>query len=184
VRCTGAIATWGTTPSERAAPYPCDALIERPDLVLFRAVDVAAPTAIVYRWLCQLRVAPYSYDWIDNLGRRSPRRLIDGLDRLEPGQRMMTIFRLVSFEDGRSITVDSTTALFGRVAATYDVVPVAPDRCRLVVKLLCVPPRTVLRPLMRAILPPGDLVMMRRQLRNLRDLAERDARTASVPTRS
>ena len=31
----------------------------------------------------------------------------------------MTIFRLPSFEDGESMTVDSKTALFGRVACTY-----------------------------------------------------------------
>jgi hypothetical protein len=48
----------GSSAAERAATYPCDGLIERPDGVLFRAVDVEAPTAVVFRWLCQLRVAP------------------------------------------------------------------------------------------------------------------------------
>ena len=88
---------------------------------LYRAVDVAAPAEIVFRWLCQLRAAPYSYDLIDNGGRRSPQELTPGLERLEPGQRFMRIFRLVEFEPGRSITVLSRGTVFGEVAVTYRV---------------------------------------------------------------
>ena len=65
--------TWGSTPEERARGYACDVCVAGPDHALFRAVDVDAPAAVVFRWLCQLRVAPYSYDWIDNGGRESPR---------------------------------------------------------------------------------------------------------------
>ncbi len=172
---------WGSTAEERAAAYPCDALIESPDRVLFRAVDVAAPADLVFRWLCQLRAAPYSYDWIDNLGRRSPRQLTLGLDDLEVGQRVATMFRLASFEGGRSITFDANSWLFGRVAMTYAAIPVSADAdddadsCRLVVKLAVAWPRGVHGTVMRAVLPAGDLVMMRKQLLNLKGLAERDA---------
>jgi hypothetical protein len=140
VRDLSAVGTWGSPADERAAVYPCDGLIDRPDRVLFQAVDVGAPAGLVFRWLCQLRVAPYSYDWIDNLGRRSPRRLTEGLDELEVGQRFMTIFRLASLEEGGSITLDATTPLFGRVAVTYQVTPTATDRSRLVAKLAFVAP--------------------------------------------
>ena len=59
------IRDWGSSDLERAEPYPCDRLLVDGDDALFRAIDVAAPVAVVYRWLCQLRVAPYSYDLID-----------------------------------------------------------------------------------------------------------------------
>src|SRR5213594_4371663 len=71
---------------------------------LYRAVDVEAPPPILFRWLCQLRVAPYSYDWIDNFGRPSPRELLPGLDAVAVGQRVMTFFELVDFERDRHLT--------------------------------------------------------------------------------
>jgi hypothetical protein len=169
------VETWGSLPGERQATYPCDELIDSPD-VLFRAVEVEASPALVYRWLCQLRIAPYSYDWVDNLGRRSPRQLVEGLDHLEVGQRFMTIFHLVAFEDGHSVTLDSTTSLIGRVVATYRVVPIEERRSRLVVKLIFSAPSGLRGWVSRRILPAGDLVMMRKQLLTLRALAERDER--------
>jgi hypothetical protein len=165
---------WGSTPAERAAEYPCDGLVDRPDGVLFRAVDIEAPAEVVFRWLCQLRVAPYSYDWVDNLGRRSPQELVDGLDELELGHRMMTIFELAAFEPGRSLTVDSTTRLFGRVAATYLVTATDRARSRLVVKLMFAAPPGLYGWVASRVLPAGDLVMMRKQLLTLKRLAERD----------
>ena len=165
---------WGSSAGERDDEYPCDGMLDRPDRVLFRAVDVEAPAELVFRWLCQLRAAPYSYDWLDNRGRRSPQELTDGLEQLEVGQRMCTIFELVHFEPGRSITLDSTTGVFGRVVITYRVTSSGPGRSRLVAKLLFATPRSPYGFVMRRVLPAGDLVMMRRQLLNLKRLAERD----------
>ncbi|MGH3475249.1 MAG: hypothetical protein ACRD0R_03375 [Acidimicrobiales bacterium] len=171
---TAVVDTWGSTVEERAASYPCDELIDRPDRVLYRAVDVAASAELVFRWICQLRAAPYSYDWIDNFGRRSPRRLTPGLEELEPGQRVMTIFRLASFEDGHSITLDSGSALFGRFVVTYVAVSRGDQRSRLVVKLAFSAPPGICGLAVRKLLPMGDLVMMRKQLLTLKALAERD----------
>ena len=124
-----------------------------------------------------MRVAPYSYDWIDNLGRQSPRRLTPDLDHLEIGQQFATIFRLVHFEDGRSITLASDTALFGRVAGTYRVDPVDDNRSRLVVKLAFAGRCGLHDRALGLFLPAGDLVMMRKQLRTFKALAERDFRS-------
>ncbi len=173
--------TWGSTEEERADSYPCDRLVADPDDSLWRAIDIEAPPAVVFRWLCQLRAAPYSYDWIDNLGRRSPRELTPGLDALEDGQRVMTIFRLAEHEPGRHITLvlDRARHLFGELAMTYRVRPADGGGSRLVAKLVVRRPRGPMR-LLAPLLPAGDLVMMKKQLRTLKALAERDAGLTSA----
>ncbi|EUA28809.1 hypothetical protein I548_1994 [Mycobacterium intracellulare] len=64
--------TWGVRPWERTTPLPCDGVLPSAGVRADRAISIAAPPSIVFGWLCQLRVAPYSYDSLDNLGRRSP----------------------------------------------------------------------------------------------------------------
>jgi hypothetical protein len=164
---------WGSTEAERELGLPCDRYLPEANDTLWRAVDVRAPAPVVFRWLCQLRAAPYSYDRIDNLGRRSPQTLTEGLEEVEVGQRFMTIFTLVACERDRHITLVMRRAqrLFGQVALTYAVLPVSADRCRLLVKIRVRHPTAA----HRALLPWGDLLMMRRQLLNLRDLAQRQA---------
>jgi len=166
---------WGSDDAERAAVYPCDDLVPEPDEVLFRAVTVDATPPILFRWLCQLRLAPYSYDWIDNLGRRSPRHLSPGVEDLAVGQRVMTIFTLMAFETDRHLTLYTDHPLFGEIGGTYLVSPRG-SQSRLVVKLRTRFPRSVRGVVMRRLLPAGDLVMMRKQLRTLGALAEASSR--------
>ena len=178
----GVAHTWGTTAQERLLAFPCDRYLPRAENAYFRAVDVAAPAEVLFRWLCQLRAAPYSYDWIDNLGRRSPRCLTPGLERLAVGQTVMSIFELAEFEPGRHLTIRTRRAsrLFGEVAATYLIVSCPPHGCRLLVKVLVCHPRRPLQHLLsRELLPWGDLIMMRRQLLTLKRLAERQSVDAS-----
>lgn len=171
--------SWGTTAAERALLFPCDRYLPEADHVYFRAVSVCAPAPRLFRWLCQMRVAPYSYDWIDNAGRQSPREFIPGLENLETGQRMM-VFELVDFERERHLTGLVTSprlqSLYGKIAGSYMIVPQSDACCRLIVKLRVVHPRKGLGRLMRFILPWGDLVMMRKQLLTFKHLAEKQAR--------
>jgi hypothetical protein len=156
--------TWGVRPSESEACLPCDALLRHPSVQADRAISIAAPPPIVFSWLCQLRAAPYSYDIIDNLGRRSPRQRDPELVRLEAGQRFMTMFVLRSFADSEQITLRAKG-----VAVTYAVRPDGAGS-RLHARVLFAGPR----PLARA-LALGDLVMMRKQLLTLKSLSECDA---------
>jgi hypothetical protein len=180
----GAIRAWGSTAEERAEHFACDRLLADPQDTCYRAIDVQAPVDVVFRWLCQLRAAPYSYDWIDNLGQTSPRFLVPGLDELAVGQRAMRVFVVADFEPGRQVTfsLHGPSRLVGDVVATYAVRRTGPRTSRIVVKLSIRWPGRVA--VLRRLIPPlgdlfliGDLVMMRRQLMNLRDLAE--GRTAA-----
>ena len=158
---------WGATDAEITDRYPCDDVLDRPTESWFRAVPTEADPATQYRWLCQLAIAPYSYDLIDNYGRRSPRTLTPGLEKLTVGQPMMRIFTLVDVVPGREITARITDrvalCMFGEVAITYRANP-----GRLVAKLAVDATSFALR---RRFLAWGDLVMMRRQLRTLAELA-------------
>jgi len=168
---------WNTTPEEAVAAYPCDELSEAPYQSLTRAVDVDAPPALVFRWLCQLRAAPYSYDLIDNWGRRSPRALTPGLDQLAPGQSLI-VATIASFVPDVHITGRATPAaerLFGLQALTYQVDP-RDSGSRLIGRLNVRPPRQVWEQIRSALLVWGDLIMMRKQLLTFKALAERDAR--------
>ncbi len=159
---------WGTSEEDRGDPFPCDLFMPDAHQSFYRGVKVAAEPETVFRWLCQLKAAPYSYDWIDNLGRRSPRNLIPGLEQLEKGQRFMVIFRLLDFDE-RQLTL-RTRGLFGDLLVSY-VVREAP--VRLLAKLVVKYPRGPHGLILRWVLRWGDWVMMRKQLLTLKALAER-----------
>lgn len=169
--------TWGTEPRERTLTFPCDDLIPQADDALYRGVTINAPAKTVFRWLCQMRAAPYSYDWIDNGGRQSPQQLTPGLEDLVIGQDVMRIFDLMDFEHNRQLTIrikprSSASRTFGDVACSYLIIPGGTNSCRLLVKLIAKYQPGLKGRFMQATLPWGDLIMMRRQLLNLKKLAE------------
>ncbi|WP_378742015.1 hypothetical protein [Nocardia brasiliensis] len=155
---------WGATAAEREDPLPCDEL--QPEGVQAdRAISIDAPYGLVYAWLCQLRVAPYSYDILDRWGRPSPRHRDPQLAELQVGQRFMGQFDLVSFALSQHITL-----VAGKICVTYAVRPEGAGT-RLVVRVRMGGPRILGR-----LLALGDLVMMRKQLLTLKELAEAEDR--------
>jgi hypothetical protein len=166
-----AAANWGASGEERAMALACDALLPGAPVRLHRAVSVHAPASTVFRWLCQLKLAPYSYDIIDNFGRTSPRRLTRGAEQLEVGQRFMSIFSLASFAHDEHVTLRSR-----RTVVTYAVLCTEEPTRLLARVLFAAPGGRIGRALTGQAMAFGDLVMMRKQLLTLKALAEREAR--------
>ena len=162
---------WGVTDAEVARRYPCDDFVTEPVMQAWRGVTVAVRPQDVWPWVTQIRLAPYSYDWIDNRGRRSPQQL-HGLAEPVPGEPFTTA---ANGRLGRILSVEPTKQLTGQIAGvvmSYVLEPVG-DVTRLLLK--------VAAPSGRLVAPAlclGDLVMARRQLLNFKRLAERSAAAA------
>jgi hypothetical protein len=156
---------WGVTDAEVTRHYPCDDYVASPVLQAWRGVTVNAPAARVWPWVAQIRLAPYSYDWIDNLGRRSPRTLHD----LPPPRVGEPFTTATGRRLGRILQVDDGVALTGRIAHTIISYLLVEEggTTRLLMKLVAGRGRVI-----APALCVGDLVMARRQLLNLRQLAE------------
>lgn len=161
---------WGVSDEEVARRYPCDDLVPAPVLQAWRGVTVHAPGSDVWPWIAQIRLAPYSYDWIDNLGRRSPQELRD-LPAPAPGQHFTAAGGRPT---GRILSIEPEVQLTGQIMGavmSYVLLPTsrpAGDATRLLLKVAATRGRGV-----APLLCVGDLVMARRQLLNLKRLAER-----------
>jgi hypothetical protein len=80
--------TWGATRNEIGSSMPGDDACPRPHLNATRAVTIAARPQDVWPWLVQWgwnRAGFYSYDLLDNLGRRSARSILPQFQHLRAG---------------------------------------------------------------------------------------------------
>jgi hypothetical protein len=165
---------WGVSDDETVRSYPCDDFVTLPTLQAWRGVRVEAPAEVVWAWVRQVRLAPYSYDWIDNRGRRSPRELA-GLPEPRVGDRFTTagrreLGRIVSVEPGKQLTATIMGAYM-----SYVLVPQVHDATRLLLKVIMRTSRWTAPGLC-----VGDLIMARRQLLNLKQLAEQHQHRANL----
>ncbi|MEO7448246.1 MAG: hypothetical protein ABI336_08220 [Humibacillus sp.] len=157
---------WGVTDAEVALAYACDQFVDGPGLRAWRGVTVHASATELWPWVCQIRAAPYSYDWVDNLGRRSPEVLLDLPEPVVGEPFTCTAGRGV----GQVLAVTYERELTGRIVGavmTYRLEPVGPRTTRLLLKVAM-----ATHPAVAVAVSIGDLVMARRQLLTFKRLAE------------
>lgn len=171
---------WGATAEEIEGPVVGDHLCPEARLVATRCITIAATPEEVFPWIRQMgfgRAGWYSYDWIDNLGRRSatviePRWQTLAAGDLIPGGP--TAFEAVIVEPPSALVM--RVAKRGRAAKrvdfvlAYDLRPCA-EGTRLVTRMrsrIDLPGGAIAE---RLLLGPGDGIMLRRQLLNVAERA-------------
>lgn len=167
---------WGSTPDEIASALPGDELCPGARIVATRSLTLAAPPEQVFPWLRQMgfgRAGWYSYDVLDNLGRRSARSIVDEWQDVTAGDSIPggpVEFEATIVEPPRSFVIRLKAR--GRVGRridftlAYDLRP-AGGRTRLVTRVrarIDMPGGVLLE---RLILEPGDGIMVRKQLLGL-----------------
>lgn len=80
--------SWGATSEELARTMPGDEIVHRPIFNASRGVTVNARPEDIWPWIVQIgfhRAGWYTYDVLDNPGRRSAERIIPELQHMEVG---------------------------------------------------------------------------------------------------
>lgn len=167
---------WGATPDEITGTVVGDDLCSDARVVATRCITLPAHPAEVFPWLRQMgfrRAGWYSYDWLDNLGRRSATTINPEWQDVDTGSRVPA--GPMSFE---AAIVDPPRAFVLRVGAgdttkrrvqfvlAYELRDV-PNGTRLVSRVRIRVNLPGGRLIERFVLGPGDGIMLRRQLLNL-----------------
>ncbi len=166
---------WGATAEEVARTMPGDDLISGPGLDTTRAITIRARPEEIWPWLVQMgygRGGWYSYDRLDNSGRRSADKIIPEFQtplvaggRIPGGQRYS--FQVMSMETNRSLVLGP------QISWSFGLYPQADGSTRLVERLRA--KYHWRRPRMYpfiVMLDVGDFIMMRKHLLSLKQRVE------------
>jgi hypothetical protein len=169
---------WGATTDEINGPVVGDELCPDARLIATRSITIAAPPDQVFPWIRQMgfrRAGWYSYDLIDNLGRKSATSIHPEWQDVVTGSTVpagLMSFTAAIVEPPRAfvLQVRSLTRTTKRLSFTlaYELRD-DPVGTRLVTRMRSKvnAPGGVLCE--RFLLGPGDGIMLRKQLLNLRN---------------
>ena len=82
---------WGATPQEIQSSVIGDDLCRDATLIATRSITISAPPQDVFPWIRQMgfgRAGWYSYDWLDNLGRKSATSIHDEWQSVVAGNKI------------------------------------------------------------------------------------------------
>jgi hypothetical protein len=178
---------WGATDDEGSRPMPGDERVARPHFAPTRAITIDAPPEAVWPWLVQLgygRAGWYSYDCLDNLGHGpSAEEIRPELQDLHVGdvipmgpvQNDETVWTVEQLDPPKAM-------VWSKPAATWawQLEELSGGRTRLVTRMRV---HYRARPTVVSevvLLELGDFWMMRKELRSIKERAERQPRAVAV----
>lgn len=167
---------WGATNEEIHGSVIGDDLCADATLIATRSITIKAPPQDVFPWIRQMgfgRAGWYSYDWIDNLGRKSATRVHEEWQSIKSGDKVPSgpfSFTATTVAAPRHfvLEVKSLGKKSPRMHFTlaYELRD-DPQGTRLVTRMrshINLPFGSLLE---KIILGPGDGIMLRRQLLNI-----------------
>ena len=164
---------WGATSEEILSPVVGDDLCPNATLIATRSITIKAPPQDVFPWIRQMgfgRAGWYSYDWLDNLGRKSATRVHEEWQSVESGDTVPSgpiSFTAAIVDPPRHFVLEIKS--FGKKSPklhftlSYELRN-DPQGTRLVTRMrshIKLPLGSLFEKL---ILGPGDGIMLRRQL--------------------
>jgi hypothetical protein len=170
---------WGASRDERDAAMVGDEVLPVAQFTATRAITIGVPPSRVWPWLTQVgvgRAGFYSYDLIDNRGRRSSGRILPQFQQIQVGDvaapmtdhpSATTSFRVASFRPGEALLwskPDSTWA--------WQLTRRSDGTTRLVTRLKVRYRATLAGIGTIALIEVGDFPMMRKMLRGIKRRAE------------
>lgn len=169
---------WGTTEGEARGHMVGDDIVAQPSFDATRAVTIRARPEHIYPWIVQMglgRAGWYSYDWLDNLGRRSARGIVPHLQEpavgdlipMSPGGKHGIWVK--AFEpNGWMLWWDKE----GYVTWLWEIRPIDKDRSRLITRVRMKYRWWSLTAVFNVLVEFFDWFMMRRSMLGIKSRAE------------
>jgi hypothetical protein len=167
--------------NEHLSPMNGDHICSEPQLIATRAITISAPPAQVFPWIRQMgfgKAGWYSYDIVDNLGRRSATSIHPEWQEVHSGDAIpggLIDFRadVVNAPHTFVMSLGGTGRIAKRIcfSLAYELHD-HPAGTRLVTRVRARINMPLGGILARYVLGPGDGVMLRKQLRNIAHRAE------------
>lgn len=146
---------------------------------LIRSIEIKAEELHIYTWINQLRVAPYSYDFLDNRRKKSPYFIIENLPPLKINAHFLLAFHVYAFENNSFIVgrfCEPINAPVNRyikgLYIEYRLLKKT-DSCQLWCKVLGFVNRDVSSKMFFLIFSVINKIMMSRQLKTIMKLSEK-----------